>query len=596
MFFEDITDTLDKNSSTRLGTQRLVSKHAELTKFESVYEQSTQSQRRQLRDPRVRKAVEKLLHRELSARAKRRPQDTFEIVHEVDDSGDSGDNKSQSKGKGKGKGKSKRKDKRVKVGYEGSSIREKIAEFLDLQQRGGGDGSDEESEHDEKFEEYDIVTSNKLQQYNEHEDTRGKQAMRNYYIESSGLEIMPTHANLPSTEISRHVSNMNTLLHLNILRKNWKLAYKIFCILIRFPEVDIRLIWPLGIEILINLSHGDGIYGMKVTKFYDYLNSFFVVRQHVINRSVRPSAAPVWRTGSRTMVALYLISSLWHLFIQKDYETALAKIEELVIVPPYIHEGVLYYIAALCHLCQCCQIVDSFQLQGDFVKFSESGAMYRSFHECKQLLEQALEYIKKNLASCKKYKFEVDDEAVVQQWHHVMLKLENIRAENEETSMLKVGSDEEDEKEENKALPNGQMEVDEWGAISDDDGDDDGNDGNGDFDHDEAQNGQMEVDEWGAISDDDDDDDGNDGNDGNGDFDHDEVQNGQMEVDEWGAISDDDDDDNEEQEQKEEVGEKNEENGASPNGEVEYDDWDAISDDDEEEQEEEAQSPLEASN
>ena len=78
------------------------------------------------------------------------------------------------------------------------------------------------------------------------------------------------------------------------------------------------------------------------------------------NHKYRNNVAPVWRSGSKTLTPLYVITSLWYIFVLGDYEQVLNKINELILEPPYNSEGVLYFISSLCHLCLGWKLVDTY--------------------------------------------------------------------------------------------------------------------------------------------------------------------------------------------------------------------------------------------
>ena len=119
--------------------------------------------------------------------------------------------------------------------------------------------------------------THKLNQFVNNFDTSNRLSKFKFLIESNGLEILPrineednttTNNNNNNNDTDsiemihksksafrQHINNLTTLLHLQIMKQNWSIAYKIFALLIRFPQVDIRTIWPLVIEILMQLSN-----------------------------------------------------------------------------------------------------------------------------------------------------------------------------------------------------------------------------------------------------------------------------------------------------------------------------------------------------
>ncbi|KAG5420619.1 RRN11 [Candida metapsilosis] len=427
MIFEDITDTDHKLRRTKRNTTQLISKYVELKKFETIYQASSSLRKRKLRHPEVKRYVLRLIHNEVHRRMK--PEETFEVWHR------SITEKEEDKSKQKGK------RKKTKLGshdqqFGNDQLIEEIYEFLDTSVPDdlNEDSSDldlqvDDLDDDEEYDEYDIVSSVMLDQLSKEFDTRNSLTKTRFFIESSGLEIMP-ESNVTSTHavLNQHINNINTLLHINILRRNWNVSYKLFCIMMRFPMVDIRQVWPLGIEILTQLGTMKTSLPatMNITKFFNYLNSFFTIgyRNTIsIERSDRSSIAPAWRSGTRSLTPLYLITSLWHLFVQQEYEQILNKILELILEPPYHREGVLYFMVALCHLCQCCTAVNHFALQHDLDKFNDTGATYRSMKECLNLLNLNWSKIEANVKKCKEFGFELPALELKSQWEMIVDKL-----------------------------------------------------------------------------------------------------------------------------------------------------------------------------
>lgn len=469
MIFEDITNSDHKLRRTRRNKTQLISKYVELKTLEGIYQASTNLQKRKLRHPEVRRYALRLIHNEIHQRMK--PEETFEVWH-----------RSTTREEKKSKLKGKKKAKITKPDYGDLQLRNdkltlEIYGFLDTVVPDGVKEEDidldlqvDDFDDDEEYEEYDVVSSAKLDQLTKEFDTQNTATKAQFLIESSGMEIMPNQC-IGSTHsiLNKHINNINTLLHINILRQNWEVSYKLFCIMIRFPMVDVRLIWPLGIEILTQLGTRKSSLPatMKITKFFNYLNSFFTIgyRNTIsIERSDRLSIAPAWRSGTRSLTPMYLITSLWHLFVQQEYEQILNKILELTLEPPYHKEGVLYFIVALCYLCQCCSAVNHFALQHDLDKFNETGATYRSKKECLNLLNLNWSKIESNVNKCKEFNFELPVSELKTQWEMIVIKLhevnksiENGKVESNVTTVIDTIPDIE--------------EADDWGDIVSDEDD-----------------------------------------------------------------------------------------------------------------------------
>ncbi|KAI3406056.2 RRN11 [Candida oxycetoniae] len=469
MIFEDITDPHKKRSRATLESRQVISKYIELKKFENIYRNSTKIEQRKLRQPKIRKVVERLIHNEL--KSKEKPEETYEVYH-------NGSNESKKKKKKKRQRKNGDKQESDSgldsgLGLElhsgldpDSQLGTKVAALLKKIQSETASDVDSEfaNEDDEKFEEYDIIMSNKLEHYTTQFDGHEKLSRTNFLIQSSGMETLPVEV-ASSSEVSKHITNLNTLLHLNILRRNWVLAYKIFCLLTRFPQVDIRLIWSLGIEILTNLStqYPNGGYDNKIEKFYEYLNSFFMItpqNSSFYKNNDKTSLAPAWRSGTKTLTPLYLINSLWNLFVKQEYETALNKIKELVLVPPYHSEGVLYYISALCYLGECCQVVNNYLTQEE-----DPSEATMSFQKCEKSIQLKRTEINKNLELCSKHKFEVMKETLQSEWEKIYDQLKKADDKVKTIGKTKTFVDEI----EISDVTSEEDDGNEWGVISDDD-------------------------------------------------------------------------------------------------------------------------------
>lgn len=202
----------------------------------------------------------------------------------------------------------------------------------------------------------------------------------NHFIRSRGLEMLPVH-NTESNEIPyrlfpaatvQHVNNLTTLLHINIMKKNWNLAYSIFCVIIRIPHVDIRSLWPLGIEIIIG-KQGESLDGSKSTifkdeKFFDWLLSFYAytgIPYRPTSAQQRKSNSAInWRSGSKTYSPLFAITSLWNLMCNKNYFKLNERLEEFLLQPPYTSDGIFYFFKILYLLGQNSRLATKFMNHG----------------------------------------------------------------------------------------------------------------------------------------------------------------------------------------------------------------------------------------
>lgn len=252
-----------------------------------------------------------------------------------------------------------------------------------------------------------------------------------YLVKTSGLEVLPhgfdrsssTFASKGMYSIRRHhLKNLKVLLHINILRKRWTAAYKIFCMLIRFPNVDIRSIWPLGIEIL-SRKREEGAYSsddqasFKDEKFLNWLSSFYSINKHYnsISMNSRKFSAPVWRLGSKTHSPLYLITSLWTLLVKNKYSALGDKLEELLLEPPYNVDGTFYFLMALCKLLETIELVNKFLRANETNELRTSETDGDSYNgneiinlpkeHIQERIQSSIKKIIENLNKCKELSF-----------------------------------------------------------------------------------------------------------------------------------------------------------------------------------------------
>lgn len=203
----------------------------------------------------------------------------------------------------------------------------------------------------------DDLIGEKLHNFTNLFDTSNHWTKTNFLITTNGLEVLPYENYNSVNSISRHhVKNLQTLLHLNVLRRNWQLAYKIFCLLVRTPAVDLRSIWPIGIEILRHCNQS----GLKEEKFYTWLSSFYATRNSKpsVYSKLRKTSAPIWRSGSKLNTPLYVVSLLWSVLVKGKYSDLKDRLEELLLEPPYNLDGVFYFLLLLCYLIEAANMVD----------------------------------------------------------------------------------------------------------------------------------------------------------------------------------------------------------------------------------------------
>ena len=306
---------------------KLLSKYIELHTLQDFYHRT--HDRRKLKHNK-RKFL-KLIHHELKKRMK--PEETFEVWHQL---------------------------KNLNVNLDKlapPADLESLFHSLDHKEPQPAAKSHDHDDDDDDDDD-DTVVTEKLKKFTQSFDTSSSTTKSSFFILSNGLEILPSNTK-PSFQ-RQHIQNLTTLLHINILRKNWNLAYNIFCLLVRFPLVDIRSIWSLGVEILKHQQTPSNSL-IKDDKFFEWLSSFYVIN-HLnsatrLGRS-RLTGAPIWRTGSRTLSSLYVVTSLWNMLFKQDYAALRNRLEELLLEPPYDSDGIIYFLLALCKLGEAAELAN----------------------------------------------------------------------------------------------------------------------------------------------------------------------------------------------------------------------------------------------
>lgn len=174
-----------------------------------------------------------------------------------------------------------------------------------------------------------------------------------------GLETLALNEDATKHSIKKqHMRSLNTLLHINMLRQNWNLAYKLFCLLLRMKPVDVRLLWPIGVEILLQKRlqlEAQGTVSkldkLKVRNFLEWLSQIYpVFRFNTISENA--NMGPVFRSGSLTHAPMFVITLLWQLLIDQEFSKLRDTLDELLMTPPYQSEGVCYLIYAYCNLAE----------------------------------------------------------------------------------------------------------------------------------------------------------------------------------------------------------------------------------------------------
>ncbi|SCU81709.1 LAMI_0B07338g1_1 [Lachancea mirantina] len=184
----------------------------------------------------------------------------------------------------------------------------------------------------------------------------------------SGQEVIPVRNN--TSHHMAHVHRLNDLLHVAVLERQWKFAYRCFCVLIRLPDIDIRSIWGLGVRILHEMAGSDPQIGTS-QQFLEWLSSVYS-RKSNYNQTINHKLDPVFRLGSRTHTAKFVTTWLWEILLdtcpnetegafigaqemkanERKSNYLIEKLSEMVLVPPYMDDPEIWFIYALCHLVQ----------------------------------------------------------------------------------------------------------------------------------------------------------------------------------------------------------------------------------------------------
>ncbi|CAK7913474.1 hypothetical protein CAAN1_20S00936 [[Candida] anglica] len=331
-FYVDAHESHAQNKQQRL--RQLLQKYVELQRLQDLEtnEQLTTNQRKRLLNGKTKRKILRRIHEQLNRRL--RPEETFEVWHEHRNLNVN------------------LKRQHPPKGVEGDVEAVLSSNENQVDENTSVVDDDEEDENDEGS------IASQLARFTSSFDESNSWTKTNLLIRTRGLEVLPARSTPPGFT-KYHVNNLKNLLHINILRRNWQMAYKVFCLLVRLPNVDIRSVWPLGVEILrqqqkLNGKNQPTMY--KDDRFFDWLASFFIISRSAGNQT-RMISAPIWRSGSRTHTPLYIIMSLWSLLVRQEYSKLNDRLEELLLEPPFNTDGVFFFISALCKLSECIELI-----------------------------------------------------------------------------------------------------------------------------------------------------------------------------------------------------------------------------------------------
>ncbi|OBA19789.1 hypothetical protein METBIDRAFT_12834 [Metschnikowia bicuspidata var. bicuspidata NRRL YB-4993] len=232
--------------------------------------------------------------------------------------------------------------------------------------------TDSTDEEDDSMKPDLVFARKKLKQWANEEDTERSWLRDQYSLHKSGYELYDDlEVTAHDSARRQHALSLKTILHLKILEKDWHTAFKTFSLLSKLSFVDLRSLWPLGIEILSQLrdesrtnkqtSDSRGRQEqMKIQQFYDWMTLAFPMYGKPLV-SFFLTQGPVFRTGSKTYTPIYRVAGLWNLLSEKQYSSLRDKLNEIMLVPPYTEDGVFCYMLLLCCLSENADLLSVFE-------------------------------------------------------------------------------------------------------------------------------------------------------------------------------------------------------------------------------------------
>ncbi|EGV61970.1 rDNA transcription factor component [Yamadazyma tenuis] len=247
-----------------------------------------------------------------------------------------------------------------------------------------------------------------------------------FLLTTEGYEVLPLPSEETKTGFYRyHIANLNFFLHSSILNKSWDQAYKILCILLRFPGIDIRYLWPLAIEILRG-KHNENkettsVFKYKERRFFSWLASFYILSA---SRPGLVENAPVFRSGSVTHVPIFIIESIWSLLDDGQVERVKTEVKSLILKAPFENEGVFSFILCLCYLMENVQLADRYAKvdtsdENDLevnIFLNDKASIYAK-------ISSNFEEVDKYLHKCTELKFEYPPDIVEVQTNIILSKI-----------------------------------------------------------------------------------------------------------------------------------------------------------------------------
>ncbi|SJM85861.1 related to RNA polymerase I-specific transcription initiation factor RRN11 [Zygosaccharomyces bailii] len=175
---------------------------------------------------------------------------------------------------------------------------------------------------------------------------------------SQGYQVFdPTYGRANTFQL-KHIDTLTGLLHLNVSRKKWVLAYKCFALLIRIPGVDVRTLWGLGERILAEKQP------TRSLEFLQWMSNVYSSKLPFVE-DINYRMAPVFTKGSKTHTPKYTTVWLWECLVryaneledpemeqnaENNLQSLMERISEMVLGPPYMDDPEVWFIYALCHM------------------------------------------------------------------------------------------------------------------------------------------------------------------------------------------------------------------------------------------------------
>lgn len=322
----------------------------------------------------------------------------------------------------------------------------------------GSDGGLEHSFHfDHEAPEDSNYALQKHYQWKEGSDTLRTWARDRYQIKTRGLELLEENSeNVSSSLRKQHLKSLTALLHINILRRNWNLAHKLVCAIVRFDVADLRALWPLAVEVLARKKDEMRIQGsisklglLKEQQFLEWLSLSFPVSHNNPNTSYA-FQGPVFRSATRRYAPVYVITLLWELLVAQDYSKLRDMVEDLILQPPYSTDGVFYFVLVLCNIAESIHLVScyiNYDINGLYVSekedigdIAEDLMLMSSKDTIKARIVSNLSRSATLLETCRNLNFEYPEELIQDELDNLYSAIRDSAIDIREVIICKVAS------------------------------------------------------------------------------------------------------------------------------------------------------------